>query len=61
MENSDTLGELRSVGPFGTSPPRSLMSRLSAELNDEVRKNRKKSWSLKGKLPKRRLEVQEMI
>jgi hypothetical protein len=60
-DSTDTLGELRSVGPFGTSPPKSLMSRLSAELNDEDRKNRKRSWSFKGKLPRRRLEVQEMI
>jgi hypothetical protein len=37
------------------------MSRLSAELNDDEKRSRKRSWSLKARLSGRRLEVREMI
>jgi hypothetical protein len=46
--------------PLSTSPPTmSLMSKLSAELDDD-KKNRKRSWSLKGKITARR-EIKEII
>lgn len=58
MESSTTL-----VGShLSSSPPKSLMSRLSAELNDDDRKTRKsRSWSIKARLSGRRYEVKEII
>lgn len=50
-----------SASYFGTSPPRSLMSRLSAELNDDFDKRiKKRSWSLRARLSNR-VEVKEII
>jgi hypothetical protein len=46
---------------LAASPPKSLMSRFSAELSDDEKRNRKRSWSLKARLSARRLEVKEII
>lgn len=46
---------------FSSSPPKSLMSKLGAELMDEDRRSRKRSWSIKARVLSRRYEVKEMI
>ncbi|KAF2019300.1 hypothetical protein BU24DRAFT_116240 [Aaosphaeria arxii CBS 175.79] len=46
---------------FSSSPPRNLMSRLSSELNDDDRRYKKRSWSIKAKLNAKRYEVKEII
>ncbi|KAF2792167.1 hypothetical protein K505DRAFT_326341 [Melanomma pulvis-pyrius CBS 109.77] len=64
-EYHDTLITEHSTPPsnlrLSNSPPRSIISRLSAESAEDEKKSRKRSWSIKARLSSRRYEVREMI
>jgi hypothetical protein len=61
VDHSHTPSSSTFPKPLSTSPPSlSLMSKISAELDDD-KKNRKRSWSLKSRITPRRFEVKEMI